>query len=78
MADEALTYALAGSFDDDPIARFGESADAQLEAFDVWREYQPLLRASADNGAFGTGPSGDVPEEAPLARRLLDLTGRNP
>ncbi len=41
---------------------------------DVWREYQPLLAASS--GAFGAGPSGDVPDDAPLALRLLDLTGR--
>ena len=130
-ADEALTYALTGSFDGDPVARFVESADAQLEAFarpgaleaivhhpagditgrtflyyrvgdlllhgwdlarstngddrldeelvpDVWREYQPLLGAAAGNGAFGTGPSGTVPDDAPLSLRLLDFTGRNP
>ena len=129
--DEALTYALTGSFDGDPVARFVESADAQLAAFsrpgaleaivhhpegdingrtflyyrvgdlllhgwdlarstggddrldeelvpDVWREYQQLLDAAADNGAFGTGPSGTVPADAPLSHRLLDLTGRNP
>jgi uncharacterized protein (TIGR03086 family) len=128
---EALTRALAESFDGDPVARFVESADAQLAAFTrpgaldanvhhpegdisgrtflcyrvgdlllhgwdiarstggddrlddelvpgVWREYQQLLGTSAGNGAFGTGPSGDVPDDAPLARHLLDLTGRTP
>jgi uncharacterized protein (TIGR03086 family) len=45
---------------------------------DVWRVYQPLLGASSESGAFGTGPSGDVRDDAPLALRLLDLTGRRP
>lgn len=43
---------------------------------DVWREYQPLLSAATENGAFGKGPSGDVSDDAPLALRLLDVTGR--
>lgn len=43
---------------------------------DVWREYQPRLPAATENGAFGKGPTGDVPNDAPLALRLLDLTGR--
>jgi uncharacterized protein (TIGR03086 family) len=43
---------------------------------DVWREYQPLLPAATENGAFGKGPTGDVPDDAPLALRLLDVTGR--
>ncbi len=43
---------------------------------DVWRAYQPLFPAATANGAFGDGPSGDVPEDAPLALRLLDITGR--
>jgi hypothetical protein len=29
-------------------------------------------------GVFGEGPSGNVPETAPLQTRLLDLTGRRP
>ena len=43
---------------------------------DVWREYQRLLPAATENGAFGEGPTGDVPDDAPLAIRLLDATGR--
>ena len=43
---------------------------------DVWRGYQPLLPAATQNGAFGKGPTGDVPDDAPLALRLLDVTGR--
>lgn len=126
---DALAEALAASFDGDPLARFGESATSQLDAFrgpgaldamvhhpegdisgrtflyyrvgdlllhgwdlarstggddqlddalvtDVWREYQPLLPAATENGAFGKGPTGDVPDDAPLALRLLDVTGR--
>jgi len=45
---------------------------------DVWRAYQPIAEAAADRGTFGQGPTGSVPEEAPLAVRLLDLTGRRP
>lgn len=45
---------------------------------DVWREYQPLLPAATENGAFGKGPTGDVSDHAPLALRLLDVTGRRP
>jgi uncharacterized protein (TIGR03086 family) len=128
-SDDALAQALAASFDGDPLARFGESATSQLDAFrrpgaleavvhhpegdisgrtflyyrvgdlllhgwdlarstggddqleedlvtDVWREYQPLLPAATQNGAFGKGPTGDVPDDAPLALRLLDVTGR--
>jgi len=129
-ADEALEHALAGSFDDDPVAGFVESADAQLEAFgrpgaleaslhhpqgdisgrtflfyrvgdlllhgwdlarstagddeldnelvpDVWQEYQPLLATANEHNAFGT-PIGELPDDAPLAHRLLSLTGRRP
>jgi uncharacterized protein (TIGR03086 family) len=43
---------------------------------DVWREYQSLLPSAIENGAFGKGPTGDVPDDAPLAVRLLDITGR--
>jgi uncharacterized protein (TIGR03086 family) len=128
-SDEALTQALAASFDGEPVSAFVESANAQLDAFkrpgaldaivlhpqgditgraflyyrvgdlllhgwdlarstggddqldddlvpDVWHAYQPLLRTAIENGAFGTGSSGDVPDDAPLSLRLLDATGR--
>jgi uncharacterized protein (TIGR03086 family) len=41
---------------------------------DVWREYEPLVATAT--GVFGAGPTGDVPDDAPLALRLLDATGR--
>jgi uncharacterized protein (TIGR03086 family) len=55
--------------------------DAQLDddlVPDVWREYQPLLGSLTEGGVFGTGPTGEVPDDAPLALRLLDATGRRP
>jgi uncharacterized protein (TIGR03086 family) len=129
--DEAFTQALAPGFDGDPVARFDESASAQIEAFgregalaavihhpagdidgraflgfragdlllhgwdlarstggddhldeellpDVWQAYEPVVGAGVERGIFGAGPSGDVPADAPLALRLLDLTGRRP
>jgi uncharacterized protein (TIGR03086 family) len=44
----------------------------------VWDTYQPIVGAGVRHGAFGAGPSGDLPDDAPLALRLLDLTGRRP
>jgi uncharacterized protein (TIGR03086 family) len=44
----------------------------------VWEGFQPLALFIGDLGVFGTGPSGRVGEDAPLQRRLLDLTGRRP
>jgi uncharacterized protein (TIGR03086 family) len=44
----------------------------------VWEAYQPILTTALDHGAFGDGPTGDVPDDSPLWRRLLDLTGRRP
>ena len=44
----------------------------------VWAAYQPILGAADEHHAFGGGSSGTVPDDAPLALRLLDLTGRRP
>lgn len=44
----------------------------------VWDGLQPLAPFIGDLGMFGTGPSGDVGEDAPLQQRMLDLTGRRP
>ena len=44
----------------------------------VWDAYQPSLGTGENHSAFGDGPSGDCPTDAPLALRLLDLTGRRP
>ena len=44
----------------------------------TWENLQPMAPFIGDIGVFGTGPSGTVAESAPLAQRLLDLTGRRP
>ena len=44
----------------------------------VWSDLEPLTDNIATIGIFGDGPSGDVPEDAPLQTRLLDLVGRRP
>lgn len=43
---------------------------------DVWHAHQPLVGGGGEPGVFGAGASGDVPDDAPLSVRLLDLTGR--
>jgi uncharacterized protein (TIGR03086 family) len=54
-----------------------ESLDEELLPV-VWATYQPMLAEADSRGAFGVGPSGAVPDDAPLGLRLLDLTGRRP
>lgn len=44
----------------------------------VWTDMAPLKDNIATIGIFGAGPSGEVPDDAPLQIRLLDLTGRRP
>ena len=53
-----------------------ESMDDELVAivWDTYRSAGDLLQS----GAFGAGPTGTLDSEAPLAVRLLDLTGRRP
>ena len=53
-----------------------ESMDDELVAI-VWDTYRSL-GVLLQSGAFGAGPSGTVDRDAPLAVRLLDLTGRRP
>ncbi len=43
---------------------------------EVWHSPQPFREGVAMPGQFGVGPSGDVADDAPLADRLLDATGR--
>jgi uncharacterized protein (TIGR03086 family) len=45
---------------------------------EIWVGLQPMAPIIGQIGQFGTGPSGDVGEDAPLQTRLLDLTGRRP
>ena len=54
-----------------------ETLDEEL-LLAVWNAYQPILSAADERWAFGDGSSGNVPDDAPLWLRLLDLTGRRP
>jgi uncharacterized protein (TIGR03086 family) len=44
----------------------------------TWETMEPLAPVISTIGVFGKGPSGNVPEDAPLQLRLLDLSGRRP
>lgn len=44
----------------------------------VYAGLAPMAAMLAQSGAFGSGPSGTLPEDAPLQQRLLDLSGRRP
>jgi len=50
--------------------------DAVVQA--IWTALQPMAPVIGNSGVFGTGPSGQVGDDAPLQTRLLDLTGRRP
>ena len=54
-----------------------EHLDPSLVAF-AWESLRPIAPVIGQIGVFGTGPSGQVGDDAPLAQRLLDLTGRRP
>jgi uncharacterized protein (TIGR03086 family) len=44
----------------------------------VWDAYLPVLGLAPERRTFGDGPSGTVPDDAPLWLRLLDASGRRP
>lgn len=44
----------------------------------AWREIEPTVSRMGAMGIFGDGPSGTLPEGAPLQLRLLDASGRRP
>ncbi len=44
----------------------------------AWQAMAPRADTIGKSGLFGSGPSGQVGEDAPLQTRLLDLTGRRP
>lgn len=54
-----------------------EALDADVVQL-VWDDISPMAPIIAQLGPFGDGPSGTVPEDAPLQQRLLDLMGRRP
>jgi uncharacterized protein (TIGR03086 family) len=56
-------------------------ADEQLDpglVDNVWTAIEPMLPMMGSVGVFGEGPSGSVPDDAPLQLRVLDATGRRP
>lgn len=56
-------------------------ADDQLDpelVAEVWTQMSPMAGFIGNSGFFGSGPSGEVGEDAPLQTRLLDLSGRRP
>ena len=42
----------------------------------LWTALAPMAGMIGTSGVFGTGPTGQVGNDAPLQERLLDLTGR--
>jgi uncharacterized protein (TIGR03086 family) len=48
---------------------------AVLHVYEALKPMEPIIGTI---GAFGSGPSGDVGEDATLQLRLLDLSGRRP
>ncbi len=44
----------------------------------VWSAMQGRHERMLASGMFGTGPSGEVGDDAPLQDRVLDMTGRRP
>ena len=56
-------------------------ADDSLDegcAAHMYEALAPMAEMMPSTGQFGSGPSGSVGEDAPIAQRLLDLTGRRP
>jgi uncharacterized protein (TIGR03086 family) len=44
----------------------------------MWEAMAPLAPMIGQTGFFGDGPSGSVPDVAPLQERVLDMSGRRP
>jgi uncharacterized protein (TIGR03086 family) len=44
----------------------------------MWSAMSPMASFIGETGFFGAGPSGTVPDDAPLQQRVLDLSGRRP
>ena len=45
---------------------------------EVWTGMSPMAGFIGKSGFFGSGPSGEIGDDAPLQNRLLDLSGRRP
>ena len=44
----------------------------------IYESLLPMAPFIGEIGIFGSGPSGTVPDDAPITLRLLDFTGRRP
>lgn len=44
----------------------------------LWDALAPIAEFIQHTGVYGEGPSGTVPDDAPLQLRLLDVSGRRP
>ena len=44
----------------------------------MWEALSPMAPFIGGTGFFGDGPSGSVPDDAPLQLRVLDVSGRRP
>ena len=44
----------------------------------IYESMLPMAPFIGEMGIFGSGPSGTVPDDAPITLRLLDFTGRRP
>jgi uncharacterized protein (TIGR03086 family) len=56
-------------------------ADEKLDSAvvqEVWGVLSPMTAMIAGSGVYGSGPSGQLGDDASLQDRLLDLTGRRP
>lgn len=54
-----------------------ETIDPDVAAA-LWEILLPLEGMMAASGMFGAGRSGEVPDDAPLQARILDISGRRP
>jgi uncharacterized protein (TIGR03086 family) len=54
-----------------------EELDADVVR-EVWQAMSPMASFIGQTGFFGSGPSGQMRDDAPLQVRLLDLAGRRP
>ncbi|HEX2039412.1 MAG TPA: TIGR03086 family metal-binding protein [Acidimicrobiales bacterium] len=54
-----------------------ETLDPELVQL-LWERLEPMGPVLGTMGMFGSGPSGELPEDAPVQHKLLDVSGRRP
>ena len=77
LLDFRLTDLVVHAWDLAQATGGDEALDAEAVAA-VWELLQPFAPFIGQVGVFGEGPSGSVPDDAPLQERMLDFTGRRP